>query len=209
MGQRDRMFKVLVVGDATVGKTSLVQRYANDSFNRHYKSTVGGERGSAAAGPVVQWSESETVRLQLWDIAGQERFTSMTRLYYREASACIIMFDVTNISTFSNSQKWKQDLDSKLMLPDGNPVPCLLLANKCDLSPWAVTRDEVDRFSKENGFSGWVETSVKENKNINESMRVLIEKMMSSSTGDGSSSAAGSGDYINIKETTPPGWACC
>ncbi|XP_009572522.1 PREDICTED: ras-related protein Rab-7L1 [Fulmarus glacialis] len=127
----------------------------------------------------------------------------MTRLYYREASACVIMFDVTNISTFSNSQKWKQDLDSKLMLPDGNPVPCLLLANKCDLSPWAVTRDEVDRFKKK------VETSVKENKNINECMRVLIEKMMSSSTGDGSSSAAGSGDYINIKETTPPGWACC
>ncbi|KAJ7397911.1 Ras-related protein Rab-7L1 [Pitangus sulphuratus] len=123
---------------------------------------------------VVQWSESETVRLQLWDIAGQERFTSMTRLYYREASACVIMFDVTNISTFSNSQKWKQDLDSKLLLPDGNPVPCLLLANKCDLSPWAVTREEVDRFSKENGFSGWVETSVKENKNINEAMRYCL-----------------------------------
>uniref|UniRef100_A0A8B9FDT1 Solute carrier family 41 member 1 n=1 Tax=Amazona collaria TaxID=241587 RepID=A0A8B9FDT1_9PSIT len=140
---------------------------------------------------------------------GQERFTSMTRLYYREASACVIMFDVTNTSTFSNSQKWKQDLDSKLLLPDGSPVPCLLLANKCDLSPWAVTREEVDRFSKENGFSGWVETSVKENKNINESMRVLIEKMMSSSAGDGSSSAAGSGDYINIKEPTPPGWTCC
>uniref|UniRef100_A0A3Q3AIQ1 RAB7, member RAS onco family-like 1 n=1 Tax=Gallus gallus TaxID=9031 RepID=A0A3Q3AIQ1_CHICK len=126
MGQRDRMFKVLVVGDATVGKTSLVQRYANDSFNRHYKSTVGVD----FALKVVQWSESETVRLQLWDIAGQERFTSMTRLYYREASACVIMFDVTNVSTFSNSQKWKQDLDSKLTLPDGSPVPCLLLANK-------------------------------------------------------------------------------
>ncbi|KAJ7404076.1 hypothetical protein WISP_147601 [Willisornis vidua] len=65
MGQRDRMFKVLVVGDATVGKTSLVQRYANDSFNRHYKSTVGVD----FALKVVQWSESETVRLQLWDIA--------------------------------------------------------------------------------------------------------------------------------------------
>ncbi|XP_062461432.1 ras-related protein Rab-7L1 isoform X2 [Pezoporus occidentalis] len=181
MGPRDRLFKVLVVGDAAVGKTSLVRRLASDSFSRHYKSTVG----------------------------GQERFTSMTRLYYREASACVIMFDVTNISTFSSSQKWKQDLDSKLLLPDGSPVPCLLLANKCDLSPWAVTREEVDRFSKENGFSGWVETSVKENKNINESMRVLIEKMMSSSAGDGSSSAAGSGDYINIKEPTPPGWACC
>ncbi|NWW41474.1 RAB7L protein, partial [Panurus biarmicus] len=199
MGQRDRMFKVLVVGDATVGKTSLVQRYANDSFNRHYKSTVGG----------LSWSELE-IQVQKWRLfGGQERFTSMTRLYYREASACVVMFDVTNISTFSNSQKWKQDLDSKLVLPDGSPVPCLLLANKCDLSPWAVSREEVDRFSKENGFSGWVETSVKENKNINESMRVLIEKMMASSSGDGSSSSAGTGDYINIKETSPPGWACC
>ena len=62
----------------------------------------------------------------------------MTRLYYREASACVIMFDVTNISTFSNSQKWKQDLDSKLLLPDGNPVPCLLLANKVSSSRRAL-----------------------------------------------------------------------
>lgn len=69
-----------------------------------------------------------------FDPEGQERFTSMTRLYYRDASACVIMFDVTNVSTFSNSQKWKQDLDSKLMLPDGNPVPCLLLANKVSSS---------------------------------------------------------------------------
>lgn len=67
----------------------------------------------------------------------------MTRLYYREASACIIMFDVTNVSTFGNSQKWKQDLDSKLTLPDGNPVPCLLLANKVSSlrrAPCARTR---------------------------------------------------------------------
>uniref|UniRef100_A0A4W2FL56 Ras-related protein Rab n=1 Tax=Bos indicus x Bos taurus TaxID=30522 RepID=A0A4W2FL56_BOBOX len=143
MSSRDHLFKVLVVGDAAVGKTSLVQRYSQDSFSKHYKSTVG----------------------------GQERFTSMTRLYYRDASACVIMFDVTNATTFSNSQKWKQDLDSKLTLPNGEPVPCLLLANKCDLSPWAVSRDQVDRFSKENGFTGWTETSVKENKNINEAMR--------------------------------------
>ena len=54
----------------------------------------------------------------------------MTRLYYRDASACVIMFDVTNATTFRNSQKWKQDLDSKLTLPNGELVPCLLLANK-------------------------------------------------------------------------------
>ncbi|CAD7680054.1 unnamed protein product [Nyctereutes procyonoides] len=170
MGGRDHLFKVLVVGDAAVGKTSLVQRYSQDSFSKHYKSTVGVD----FALKVLQWSDSEMVRLQLWDIAGQERFTSMTRLYYRDASACVIMFDVTNATTFSNSQRWKQDLDSKLTLPNGEPVPCLLLANKCDLSPWAVSRDQVDRFSKENGFTGWTETSVKENKNINEAMRAKI-----------------------------------
>uniref|UniRef100_A0ABI7XWY8 Ras-related protein Rab n=2 Tax=Felidae TaxID=9681 RepID=A0ABI7XWY8_FELCA len=156
---------------------------------------------------VLQWSDSEVVRLQLWDIAGQERFTSMTRLYYRDASACVIMFDVTNATTFTNSQRWKQDLDSKLTLPNGEPVPCLLLANKCDLSPWAVSRDQVDRFSKENGFTGWTETSVKENKNINEAMRVLIEKMMSNSREDMSLSTQG--DYINLQTKPSSSWACC
>ncbi|XP_008983802.3 ras-related protein Rab-7L1 isoform X4 [Sapajus apella] len=179
MGSRDHLFKVLVVGDAAVGKTSLVQRYSQDSFSKHYKSTVG----------------------------GQERFTSMTRLYYRDASACVIMFDVTNATTFSNSQRWKQDLDSKLTLPNGEPVPCLLLANKCDLSPWAVSRDQIDRFSKENGFTGWTETSVKENKNINEAMSVLIEKMMRNSRED-ILSLSTKGDYINL-QTKSSSWSCC
>uniref|UniRef100_A0A1D5QVN4 Solute carrier family 41 member 1 n=2 Tax=Macaca TaxID=9539 RepID=A0A1D5QVN4_MACMU len=138
---------------------------------------------------------------------GQERFTSMTRLYYRDASACVIMFDVTNATTFSNSQRWKQDLDSKLTLPNGELVPCLLLANKCDLSPWAVSRDQIDRFSKENGFTGWTETSVKENKNINEAMRVLIEKMMRNSRED-IMSLSTQGDYINL-QTKSSSWSCC
>lgn len=157
---------------------------------------------------VLQWSDSEMVRLQLWDIAGQERFTSMTRLYYRDASACVIMFDVTNATTFSNSQRWKQDLDSKLTLPSGEPVPCLLLANKSDLSPWAVSRDQIDRFSKENGFTGWTETSVKENKNINEAMRVLVEKMMNNSREDVMSLST-QGNYINLQAKPSSGWTCC
>ncbi|XP_044528208.1 ras-related protein Rab-7L1 isoform X1 [Gracilinanus agilis] len=208
MGSRDYLFKVLVVGDAAVGKTSLVQRYCQDSFSRHYKSTVGVD----FALKVLQWSDSEMVRLQLWDIAGQERFTSMTRLYYRDASACVIMFDVTNATTFSNCQKWKQDLDCKLTLPSGEPVPCLLLANKSDLSPWAMTRDQIDRFSKENGFTGWTETSVKENKNVNEAMslfpRVLIEQMMAN-TREGNTSLSTQGDYINLQTVSSPGWSCC
>ncbi|XP_069094666.1 ras-related protein Rab-7L1 isoform X2 [Pleurodeles waltl] len=203
MGNHDHLFKVLIVGDATVGKTSLVQRYSNDSFTKHYKSTVGVD----FALKVLQWSDSETVRLQLWDIAGQERFTSMTRLYYREAAACVIMFDVTNRASFLNSQKWKEDLDSKATLQNGAAVPCILLANKCDLSPWAMTKDEVDLFSRENSFIGWTETSVKENKNINESMRVLVAKMMDN--GEGVAALSGNGDYINLRDVATPGYGCC
>jgi Ras-related protein Rab-32 len=66
----------------------------------------------------------------LKDIAGQERFGNMTRVYYKEAVGCIVVFDVTRASTFDAVSKWKADLDNKVHLPDGNPVPCILLANK-------------------------------------------------------------------------------
>ncbi len=62
--------------------------------------------------------------------SGQERFGNMTRVYYKEAVGAFIVFDVTRPSTFEAVQKWKTDLDSKVQLPDGSPVPCVLLANK-------------------------------------------------------------------------------
>ena len=61
---------------------------------------------------------------------GQERFTWMTRVYYRDAKGCIIMFDLTNRQSFLNVSRWKEDLDAKVWLPDGSPIPCLLLASK-------------------------------------------------------------------------------
>ncbi|XP_038676188.1 ras-related protein Rab-7L1-like [Scyliorhinus canicula] len=201
----DYLFKVLVIGDCTVGKTSLVQRYAHDSFSKNYKSTVGVD----FALKIIQWSDTETIRLQLWDIAGQERFTSMTRLYYRDAGACIVMFDVANTATFRNCLKWKLDLDSKVALMDGSPVPCILLANKCDLSEWAISRSEIDLFSKENHFVGWIETSVKENQNVAQAMRVLVECLMSKpSLG---SPAQNQGDYIQLSDVPKShrNSACC
>ncbi|KAM4044745.1 ras-related protein Rab-7L1 isoform 1-T1 [Anomaloglossus baeobatrachus] len=204
MGSFDYLFKVLVVGDSAVGKTSLLNRYVHDVFGKEYKMTMGVD----FALKVVQWSDTEMVRLQLWDIAGQERFTSMTRLYYKQASGCIIMFDLTSADSFRRCQMWKSDLDNKVTLSNGDPVPCILLANKCDLSPWTVTKEQIDKFSKENNFIGWTETSVKENKNINESMRVLIERMMETRD-SGRSSIPLQGDYININDISVPGSGCC
>ncbi len=66
----------------------------------------------------------------LQDIAGQERFGALTRVYYKDAVGCFITFDVARPTTLQSATKWKIDLDNKVKLPDGNPVPCVLLANK-------------------------------------------------------------------------------
>ncbi|XP_041654565.1 ras-related protein Rab-7L1-like isoform X2 [Cheilinus undulatus] len=127
---------------------------------------------------LLQWSDKDRVRLQLWDIAGQERFISMTRIYYKGALGCVVMFDVTSSSSFLNCRHWKQDLDNKAMLPNGHSIPCILLANKCDLSQRVVSAESIDSFSKSNGFLTWMETSAKEGKNIGEAMRRLVQEIM-------------------------------
>ncbi|KAL8620373.1 hypothetical protein ACOMHN_012998 [Nucella lapillus] len=168
------LFKVIIIGDPTVGKTSFVHRYVNDSFRRDYKMTIGVD----FALKVISWSDRCNIKLQLWDIAGQERFTSMTRVYYKDAHACIVMFDLTQKNTYQNAVRWKKDLDSKCQLSDGSFVPCLLLANKSDLGQREVEQDEIEDLCKEHDFLGWSETSVKDGSMIEESMNYLIEEMM-------------------------------
>ncbi|KAM3872262.1 ras-related protein Rab-7L1-like [Diretmus argenteus] len=171
----EHLLKILIVGDGNVGKSSFVHRYVNGQFSKTYKMTVGVDFFMK----VLPWSDTEKVRLQLWDIAGQERFISMTRIYFKGASGCVVMFDVTNSSSFLNCRLWKQDLDTKALLPDGASVPCILLANKCDLPERVVSSDSIDRFSKANGFIRWMEMSVKDNKNVGEAMRRLVEEILS------------------------------
>jgi Ras-related protein Rab-32 len=136
--------------------------------------------------------------LDLQDIAGQERFGNMTRVYYKDAVGCFIVFDVTRGSTFDAVAKWKTDLDNKVQLPDGNPVPCVLLANKvpvsrhnestavrtlsifqCDMHREGLVNnaEEMDTFCREKGFTKWFETSAKENINIETSARFLISEV--------------------------------
>lgn len=86
----------------------------------------------------------------------------MSRVYYKSAMGAFVVFDVTNPSSLETAAEWKQDLDSKVCLDNGRPIPALLLANKCDLKGW--DRDflsSLDDFCEDNGFIGWFETSAK------------------------------------------------
>ncbi|XP_046653684.1 ras-related protein Rab-7L1-like isoform X2 [Daphnia pulicaria] len=169
----EKLFKVIIIGDPGVGKTSFIRRYVQNAFRGDYKATIGVD----FALKIVRWSENQTIKLQLWDIAGQERFTWMTRVYYK-AQGCIIMFDLTSRNSFENAVKWKKDVDSKCVLEDGAPVPCMLLANKCDLRQREVDQWEIETLCREHSFIGWTETSAKDDLMVGDCMRFLIEIMM-------------------------------
>ncbi|KYQ92042.1 hypothetical protein DLAC_11669 [Tieghemostelium lacteum] len=176
-GYSEYLYKILVVGDIGTGKTSIIKRFVHNIFSMHYKSTIGVD----FALKVINWDPKTEVRLQLWDIAGQERFGSMTRVYYKEAVGAMITFDVTRMSTFDAVAKWKADIDSKVTYgPEDKPIPVVLLANKCDLGKDAFikTANDMDKYVKDNGFIGWFETSAKENMNIEKAARFLVEHIL-------------------------------
>ncbi|XP_029029245.1 ras-related protein Rab-38b [Betta splendens] len=172
--RKEHLYKVLVIGDLGVGKTSIIRRYVHQTYSSNYRATIGVD----FALKVLNW-DSETVRLQLWDIAGQERFGNMTRVYYREAMGALIVFDVTRPSTFEAVLKWKQDLDSKLMLANGQSIATVLLANKCDQGRELTSNGiKMDQFCRDHGFAGWFETSAKDNLNINDAANFLVKHIM-------------------------------
>ncbi|XP_037035931.1 ras-related protein Rab-32 isoform X2 [Bradysia coprophila] len=174
--KREHLYKILVIGELGTGKTSFIKRYVHQFFSQNYRATIGVD----FALKVLNWDNNTIIRLQLWDIAGQERFGNMTRVYYKEAVGAFIVFDVTRSATFDAVVKWKQDLDSKVQLPNGSPIPCILLANKCDQQKqgMAATPDKMNEYVKEHGFAGWFETSAKENVHIEEAARALVNKIL-------------------------------
>ncbi|XP_051160176.1 ras and EF-hand domain-containing protein homolog isoform X2 [Leptopilina boulardi] len=174
--KREHLYKILVIGELGAGKTSIIKRYVHQFFSQHYRATIGVD----FALKVLNWDPHTIIRLQLWDIAGQERFGNMTRVYYKEAVGAFIVFDVTRSATLEAVVKWKQDLDSKVQLPDGSPIPCVLLANKCDQQKEGMvnTPAKMDEYCKEKNFAGWFETSAKENINIEEAARFLVNKIL-------------------------------
>jgi len=175
-------YKILVVGDMGTGKTSLVKRFTSDNFSINYKATIGVDFGVKK----TEVDGKETT-LHFWDIAGQERFGSMTRIYYQLSHAALVVFDVTRQSTFENAKKWKQDIDTKVRFLESDVLlPVILLANKVDLltgypsnerdedEGWGIPVSEMDQYCEQNGFIKWFETSAKDNINIFEAVSTLV-----------------------------------
>ncbi|KYQ49191.1 Ras-related protein Rab-32 [Trachymyrmex zeteki] len=172
---KEHLFKFLVIGDYGVGKTALVRRYTEGKFSSNYKITIGAD----FAIKTLDWDPQTKINLQLWDIAGHERFGYMTRVYYKYAVAAALVFDISRAATFQSMKKWLNDLREKVALPDGSGIPVVLLANKCDISV-AVTDEQISKFCRENKIHAWYATSAKNNTNVETAIRYLVDKVLSS-----------------------------
>lgn len=174
----DLLFKVLVVGEFGVGKTSLIRRYTEGVFNQSYKITIGVDFSLKH----IVYDNKKHITLQLWDIAGHERFGCMTRVYYKYATAAIVVYDLSRPTTLHSVLKWKADLTEKVEQQNGHPIPVVLVANKCDLEGSVAKVDFLTNFltnfCREHGFVGWFFTSAKDNININESIHSLVEHIL-------------------------------
>eukprot|EP01059_Diplonema_ambulator_P015204 TRINITY_DN26300_c0_g1_i1.p1 TRINITY_DN26300_c0_g1~~TRINITY_DN26300_c0_g1_i1.p1 ORF type:complete len:402 (+),score=183.34 TRINITY_DN26300_c0_g1_i1:32-1207(+) len=171
MSRTELLYKILIVGDVDVGKTSLVKRYAQQKWAPNTKPTIGVD---FVLKELTNIASNTLIRVQLWDVAGQERFKALTRVYYKEAVAAVLVFDVTKHDTLKGVEEWKKDIDQKVVASDGTSIPCILLANKADLEDHIIDEKELLAFSKKHKFTNFFFTSAKTGQNVNEAMDKLV-----------------------------------
>ena len=136
MSGKLRKYKLVFIGDQSVGKTSIISRFQFDTFDDHYQTTIGIDFVSKTV-PV----DDGTVRLQLWDTAGQERFRSLIPSYIRDSHVAVVVFDITNRESFESTAKWIADVRAQR----GSDVVIVLVGNKTDLAGQrAVTTAELE-----------------------------------------------------------------
>ncbi|CCF49052.1 hypothetical protein NDA11_002162 [Ustilago hordei] len=193
-GQPLRKFKLVFLGEQSVGKTSLITRFMYDTFDNTYQATIGIDFLSK-----TMYLEDRTVRLQLWDTAGQERFRSLIPSYIRDSSVAVVVYDITNRASFQNTSKWVDDVRAER----GNDVIIVLVGNKTDLSDKRqVTTDEAEKKAQEFNVM-FIETSAKAGHNV----KVLFKKIAQALPGmDKDSDVANAGPTANknIDVTAPP-----
>jgi Ras-related protein Rab-32 len=173
-GKDEHLYKVIVIGDYAVGKTSLIKRYCEGYFTPNYKLTIGVDFAVKS----LDWDDNTKITLQLWDVAGHERFGTMTRVYYKYAIAGIIVFDLSRPATFEAVSKWQEDVNNKVVLANEEPIPLLLLANKCDIADPKIDKETLDEYARSHGFIGWYYTSAQDNTNIDDAMNFLVRKIL-------------------------------
>ncbi|XP_071965278.1 ras-related protein Rab-13-like [Antedon mediterranea] len=166
------LYKVLIVGETNVGKTCLLRRYSEGtSSEMQTKATLGLDFRVKTIEV-----DGRTMKLQLWDTSGQERFRSMTRSYYRGAVGILLTYDVTQEKTFRTLNDWLKDIERNA--PED--VELIIVGNKCDSDARVIATETGSQFAIQRNLT-FFETSAKTNINVNNAFETLAQAMAANS----------------------------
>ena len=167
--------KIIVIGNSNTGKTSFVNKWTKGTFTDNYKATVVSEFSYK----VFQYKD-KYYRIQLWDLAGQDKNTHITKIFSKDSHGCIVLCDITNKETLNDTLKWKESVDESTRFIDGEILPSVLVQNKIDLVEEDASKDEeeIKKFAEENKFIGYFRTSVKMGVGVDECMEFIIKNIL-------------------------------
>lgn len=197
------LFKYIIIGDTGVGKSCLLLQFTDKRFRVDHDLTIGVEFGARSVD-----IDGKSIKLQIWDTAGQESFRSITRSYYRGAAGALLVYDVTRRETFAHLNRWIEETRY-----NGNPdMSIMLVGNKIDMDGRrVVSTEEGQKFAEQNGLL-FVETSAKNALNVEDAFvltaRHIHDKIVSgamSPTFD--THGVKVGPMVNVKTETKGG--CC
>uniref|UniRef100_A0A1I8FUI2 small monomeric GTPase n=1 Tax=Macrostomum lignano TaxID=282301 RepID=A0A1I8FUI2_9PLAT len=162
--------KILIIGESGVGKSSLLLRFVDDTFDVEQPATIGVDFKVKSLMTV----DGNRTKLAIWDTAGQERFRTLTPGYYRNAQGVILVYDVTKKDTFSRLENWLSELTT--FANRGNLVK-MLVGNKIDSAKREVSRDEGLKFARKHHML-FIEASAKTNEGVKTAFEELVEKIL-------------------------------
>ncbi len=166
--KEDYKLKVVIVGDSGVGKTNLIKRFVTNSFNQNSKATVGVEFLSKS-----YRINDQVFKIEMWDTAGQERYKSITAAYYKGAKGALIVYDITQKTTFENISKWMTEIKEK----SSKDMKVMIIGNKTDLKDERqVTTEEASLKAQDLG-APIMETSALDASNVKEAFYDLMKEM--------------------------------
>ncbi len=165
----DFIFKVLLLGNSDVGKSSLLLRYVDSVWSDTFVPTIGVDFKVKTIE-----IDGKKVKLQIWDTAGQERFRTVVSTYFRGAHGIFLIYDITNRDSFKNLENWLIEIEKNA----SENVLKILIGNKNDLEDEReIQSDEGKAFANRNGMQ-FIETSAKMNTNVNEAFETLGKLMI-------------------------------
>ena len=167
-------FKLITLGDSGVGKTSILKRFVNQKFDEDMISTI----GFGFSSKQITLKNGSKIKFKLVDTAGQENFRSLNNSYLKNAEGIFFIFSHNSRKSFENITYWIDSIKENIQeINNFKNFPAFLIGNKSDLEH-KINDEEIEDFSKENNFSGYIETSAKENINIDQIFQEMGETLI-------------------------------